>query len=113
MDWFPTVLDLCGIQQEPDAPKLDGRSMTRVIADPWAAGAHEVLHFAWANNWAVRRGDWKLIHQPDNKSKAMNLSLHNLAEPAPEVKDHAKERPEIVKELTTLHEAWQKDLDSK
>jgi arylsulfatase A len=113
MDWFPTVLDLCGIQQEPDAPKLDGRSMTRVIADPWAAGTHEVLHFAWANNWAVRRGDWKLIHQPDNKSKAMNLSLHNLAEPAPEVKDHAKERPEIVKELTTLHEAWQKDLDSK
>jgi arylsulfatase A-like enzyme len=113
MDWFPTVLELCGIRQEAGAPKLDGRSMTRVIADPGAASPHQVLHFAWANNWAVRRGDWKLIHQADNKTKAMKLSLHNLAEPEPEVKDHAQERPEMVKELAALHDAWQKDLDSK
>jgi len=113
MDWFPTVLELCGIKQEPSAPKLDGRSMTGVMADPKAASAHEVLHFGWARNWAVRRGDWKLIGTFEQKTGTMRLSLHNLAEAKPEVKDHAKSQPEIVKELTTLHEAWEKDFDSK
>ena len=43
----------------------------------------------------------------------MRLSLHNLAEPKPEVKDHVTKQPEIVRELTALHEAWEKGLDSK
>jgi len=113
MDWFPTILELCGIKQEAGAPKLDGRSMARVIADSKAASSHEVLHFAWAKNWAVRRGDWKLINKFDSKTKTTALSLHNLAEPKPEVKDHAKEQPEIVRELTALHEAWERELESK
>ena len=112
MDWFPTVLELCGIQQKSDAPKLDGRSMTSVIANPKAASAHEVLHFAWAKKRALRRGDWKLISTPDAKTNTPSLSLHNLAEPNPEVKDHAQEQPEIVKQLTALHEAWEKELAS-
>ena len=113
MDWFPTVLELCGIKQEAGAPKLDGHSMTSVIADPKAASAYQVLHFAWAKSWAVRRGDWKLINQLNKKSNMMDLSLHNLAEPKPEVKDHAEEHPEIVKELTALHEEWENDLAPK
>ena len=113
MDWFPTVLELCGIKQEPGAPKLDGHNMTDVIADPKAASAHEVLHFAWASNWTVRKGDWKLIQQMDRKAKTPSLSLHNLAEPNPEVKDHAREQPEIVRELRAVHEAWEKNVKPK
>lgn len=30
-----------------------------------------------------------------------------------EVKDHAKEHPEIGRELAALHEEWEKDLQSK
>jgi len=112
MDWFPTVLELCGIRQEASAPKLDGHSLVSIIAEPEAASAHEVLHFAWANKWAVRRGDWKLISNFDAKKKSQILSLHNLAESKPEVKDYAMERLEIVKELAALHEAWEKDLES-
>jgi arylsulfatase A-like enzyme len=113
MDWFPTVLELCGIKQESDAPKLDGRTMSRVIADPKAASAHEVLHFGWAKDWAVCRGDWKLISTFDKKAGTVRQSLHHLAEPQPEVKDHASEHPEIVRELTALHEAWEKNIESK
>lgn len=111
MDWFPTVLELCGIKPEASAPKLDGRSMVSVIADPKAAGGHDVLHFGWVKDWAVRRGDWKLIGMFDNKTSTMRYSLHNLAEPQPEVKDHASEHPEIVRELTALHEAWANELE--
>ena len=113
MDWFPTVLDLCGIQQDATAPKLDGHSMMKVIADPKAASAHEVLHFGWASGWALRKGDWKLIGKIVKKTGAVNYSLHNLSDAEPEVKDHAKEQPEIVKELVALHEALEKDLESK
>jgi arylsulfatase A len=113
MDWFPTVLKLCGIKWKASAPKLDGHSLTGVIADSKAASAHEVLNFAWASNWAIRKGDWKLIHQLNKKTKSMELTLHNLAELNPEVKDHTNEQPEIVKELTALHKAWEKDLKSK
>jgi arylsulfatase A len=113
MDWFPTVLELCGIQQDAGAPKLDGHSMTRILADSKVPSAHEVLHFAWAQNWAVRKGDWKLIGKVDAKTRATRHSLHNLAEPAPEVTDHAKEQPEIVTELMALHEAWEKDVAPK
>jgi arylsulfatase A-like enzyme len=112
MDWFPTVLDFCGIKQQTDAPKLDGRSMRSVLADPKAASAHEVLHFAWAKNWAVRKGDWKLISMVDKKSGNPRLSLHNLAEANPEVLDHAEARPEIVKELSALHAKWEAQLPS-
>jgi arylsulfatase A-like enzyme len=114
MDWFPTVLELCGIQQDASAPKLDGRSMTRVIADPNAPSSHEILYFGWANGWAIRKGDWKLIaNQIKSNGKVSKLSLHQLTGAAPEVKDYAMEYPEIVDELTDLYRELEKDLDSK
>ena len=33
MDWFPTVLDLCGIKQKADSPKLDGHNIVPIIKD--------------------------------------------------------------------------------
>ena len=113
MDWFPTVLDFCGVAQPAAAPRLDGHSMARVIADQKAASAHEVLHFAWGTNWAVRRGDWKLISMFNPRTSMTRVSVHHLAEPKPEVKDHAEEHPRIVRELTALHEAWARSVESK
>ena len=84
-----------------------------IISNPKAASAHDVLHFGWAKDWAVRRGGWKLIGTFEQKTGGIRLSLHNLAEPQPEVKDHAKEQLEIVRELTALHEAWENDLTPK
>ena len=54
-----------------------------------------------------------MINQLNKKTKTMELSLRNLAEPSPEVKDHAKEQPERVKELIALHEAWEKEVGAK
>ena len=52
-----------------------------------------------------------IIGTLDAKTGTMLHSLHHLAEPMPEVKDHADEQPEIVRELTALHEAWEKNLN--
>jgi arylsulfatase A len=112
MDWFPTVLELCGIPLKDNAPPLDGRSMTGIIRDAQSASAHEILHFAWAQNWCVRKGDWKLIQQHNRASAKDELSLHNLAEPQPEEKNHAAEQPQILKELQSLHNQWQTETSA-
>jgi hypothetical protein len=61
----------------------------------------------------VRENDWKLISKLDAKTGKEILSLHNLAEATPEVKNHVQEQPEKVKELIALHVAWERDINGK
>lgn len=110
MDWFPTVLDLCDVEQLEDAPKLDGYNLLPLIHDAKAKSQHETLHFGWGRNWAVREGDWKLIGLHNRKQNNYRMTLHNLADAQPEVKDHAKARPELVERLRKLHDAWAEDV---
>lgn len=44
------------------------------------------------------------------KTNTTRHTPHHLAEPRPEVKDHAVARPELVRELTALHQAWEREL---
>ena len=117
-DWFPTVLELCGVPL-PRA-KLDGKSLLPVIRDD-APTHHRVMHWQWQKRWAVREGDWKLIvggrdttdpwqGHPDPRRKLPRIFLGSLSGSAPELKNHAEERPGIVKRLTRLHEEWIRDV---
>ncbi|MEM7557821.1 MAG: sulfatase-like hydrolase/transferase [Planctomycetota bacterium] len=116
MDWLPTVLELADIPK-PDR-ELDGRSMLPVIQDAKAQSAHPVLHFQWSNKWAVREGDWKLLGQAGRRTKENpkpqdRITLHNLADAKPEVKDYAKEHPEITDRLKKLHQQWAAEVAPK
>jgi len=107
-DWYPTVLDLCGIAK-PDV-QLDGQSLLGII-EKNAPSHHKVMHWQWQSRWAVRQGDWKLICEGKNKrTGADRLFLGNLADAEPEVKNYAGERADIVKRLGNLHEQWAKDV---
>jgi arylsulfatase A-like enzyme len=112
MDWYPTVLELCGIAPKADSPKLDGFSLLPVIGSPAAeSGYNNVLHFAWRGGWAVREGDWKLISTaPGRNGEKPQVTLHHLAGKQPEVKDHAAEKPELVGRLRELHRAWLEEV---
>jgi arylsulfatase A-like enzyme len=109
MDWYPSLLEWCGVERPK--VKLDGRSLQAVIDSREAASPHQVIHFQWRTSWAVRKGDWKLIgtggRKPGNKAK---YELFNLAEDKPETKDHAAEKPALVKELLKLHQEWVKEV---
>ena len=109
MDWFPTVLDLCGVQQPSNAPKLDGHSVLPLIRSAKAKSKYKILHFAWGEKWAVREGDWKLIGSNGNTK----VSLRNLVDAKPEAKEYAKAKPEIVQRLRTLHSDWVKEVSPK
>ena len=113
MDWFPTVLDLCGIKR-PGSPKLDGHSLLPILEDADAGSKYDgVLHFAWGTGWAVRDDDWKLIGVTNPKTGRVNATLHNLSDEQPEVKNHAPEQPQIVARLRRLHEAWIADVQPR
>jgi arylsulfatase A-like enzyme len=103
MDWLPTVMDLCGIEKKKNAPKLDGHSLLPILrSKELQSGYKGILHFQWHTQWAVRKGDWKLIGRDGNK----NFALHRLTDEEPERKNYAKEKPELVAPLLEMHKAW-------
>jgi arylsulfatase A-like enzyme len=111
MDWYPTVLELCGIERDGDSPPPDGHSLLPVIRSagvPCQYGG--VLHFAWGHDWMVRDGEWKLIGKGSRDGGNPVLSLHRLADERPEVKDYAEEKPELVARLRVMHEGWLKEV---
>ncbi|MCA9268140.1 MAG: sulfatase-like hydrolase/transferase [Planctomycetales bacterium] len=118
-DWLPTLAELCRVPLPEH--KIDGRSLTGLIASAQAPAAHEVFHWQSGGGrdgpqWAVRAGDWKLIGNPrDTSDKAPlgasdRLFLSNLAEDVTEMKNVAADHPDVVKRLTDLHTAWAKEV---
>jgi len=109
-DWLPTLAELCGVPLLND--DIDGKSILPVIRSADAESPHEVLHWAYMNSWAIRRGNWKLLGDPiDSSHKAPitsddKLFLVNLEQDIGEMTNLAKERPEIVKKLKKMHNSW-------
>ena len=113
-DWFPTLAELCGINQVPT--DLDGLSLVPVIQSNSAPSPHEYLHWYVSGGkepqWAVRQGDWKLIGNPIDPTRKQpvpeedHLFLVNLTEDQTESRNRAREFPEKMTELSKLHADW-------
>lgn len=103
MDWMPTVLELCGI--EPGENPLDGHSVLPLIASADTKSKHEVLHWEWRGDWAVRRGEWKLIGKGDEMRE-----LVRLTDERPERTNHLENQQAVAKELLALHKAWLQEV---
>ena len=115
MDWYPTILDLCGVNRPQDVV-LDGYSVLPLIDRADAPCQYAAMYWQWQKTWMVRQGDWKLIHKGTRgigQPKLDKVHLASLADSAPERKNHAQERPEIVQRLTRLHEEWLEQVTPK
>jgi arylsulfatase A-like enzyme len=111
-DWFPTILDLCGINYNSNS--FEGKSLEKVIMDN-EASSHEV--FCWYQKkdyWAIRKGDWKLLRNPKDPSKKGKLTkddayfLVNIIEQPDEMTNLASKHPKKVEELKQDFEKWYK-----
>jgi len=111
MDFFPTVLELCGVAPPPR--KLDGKSLTPLLESNEAASPHPVLHWQTGNQWSVRDGDWKLLTNAQGLDLADKTFLVNLAADVGETKNLAADHPEIVSRLKAMHEAWAKEVQEQ
>ena len=70
-DWLPTIAEAAGVKLLN--PDVDGLSLAGVIASARASSPHRVVHWQVGEGpraqWAVRRGDWKLIGNPQDTTK--------------------------------------------
>jgi arylsulfatase A len=113
-DWLPTIAEFCRVA--PPEADLDGASLVRVIASAEAPSPHRVVHWQVGRGedaqWAVRRGDWKLIGNPRDtgaSGRAAGLGprfLSNLAEDVGETRDFAADHSDVVRDLDRLHREW-------
>ncbi len=82
---------------------------------------HESLYWRLGEQWAIRRGDWKLVQydeaadHSDVRSVASHVKvtpprLYNLAKDISESHDLAAEHRDKLKELLTAWQAWDVQL---
>lgn len=118
-DWMPTLAELCDI--DLDQSDLDGRSLMPVINDPYAPSVHED-GFTWLhgnNQWAARKGMWKLLGNPVDKSNKEPLTaedklfLVDLEADPGEMTNLASQYPDKVNELKAQFEVWLAETKAK
>lgn len=112
-DWLPTLAELCDLSLPSD--DYDGQSLVPVIHNGERPSPHQ-SGYAWAfrNQWAVRKGDWKLMSNPltsqtnaDGKRIAYDgLFLANLKDDPGEQRNLIEQYPQQVAELEALYREW-------
>ncbi len=94
----------------PEAPRLEGRDLlpfVTAVGERGKVGPHEALFWRMGNQWAVRKGDWKLLSQARaNARQPGEVRLYNLREDIGETNDLAAKMPEKVSELRAAYDAW-------
>jgi arylsulfatase A-like enzyme len=102
LDILPTVITAAGGKVDP-AWKIDGVDLMPYLTGANKAKPHEVLYWRFGEQWAIRKGDWKLVvSRIDGKEPR----LFNLAEDVGEKDDLAAKNPDKVKELTAVWQVW-------
>jgi arylsulfatase A-like enzyme len=104
---MPTLAELCGVEL-PKA-ELTGRSLVPVLRSADAPSPHDVLQWRLGDQWAVRQGPWKLLHNPNDQADAHKLApsdrewfLANVEEDVGERTNLASSHAEIVERLRKL-----------
>lgn len=117
IDWFPTLAEYCNISLP--ARKIDGQSLVKVIRSADQTSPHPIFYWqsqgSEANpQWAVREGDWKLLHSPleskGNELDGEKLMLVNIKTDSAETTNVAAQHPEVVKTLHQKYQAWIKEV---
>jgi len=105
-DFFPTILEMAGVQAVNTRQTVDGRSFASLLRDPMAPAKHQALFWHYPNHWGpkgpgigptstIRKGDWKLIYYHADR----HYELFNLADDLGETHNRAGEQPQRVAEL--------------
>ncbi|WP_083729947.1 sulfatase-like hydrolase/transferase [[Flexibacter] sp. ATCC 35208] len=116
IDWFPTLAEYCHLTLPSN--KLDGLSIVKVIAGANQNSPHKI--FFWQSQgtktdpqWAVREGDWKLLHSPFQGKENEKLMLVNMKTDSSETTNVAAQHPEIVRSLQAKYDAWIKEVEQQ
>ncbi len=104
-DFYPTILEIAGIDSLQTVQKVDGESFVSVLEGTTYPGIRP-LYWHYPNEWgpegpgigaasAVRKGDWKLIYFHADQ----HMELYNLKDDIGETNNLFETNPEKVVEL--------------
>ncbi|MCF8379716.1 MAG: sulfatase [Bacteroidales bacterium] len=102
-DFYPTILDLLGMELKPEE-HTDGVSLLPLLKGEKIKDRSLIWHYPHYGNQGgepssiIRRGDWKLIHYyEDNRNE-----LYNLRNDLEEANDLSKDHLDLVIELNSI-----------
>lgn len=123
LDLGPTFAAAAG-RSSKDGALCDGIDLRPSLEDP-AAPVHQSLHFDTSFQWAVRTPQWKLRYvDPESPARDGILQVEHTdigqglqLSPATgtlagldETIDLAERHPDVVEELTAMHERWRAEM---
>lgn len=109
IDILPTAVALGGGTLGPGEDEIDGVNLLPHLNGAEAADPHEVLVHRWRGNFAVIKGDWKLINRRNWNSDPSHYELYNVATDMSETTDVIGDMPEMASQMIrdlTDHEAF-------
>jgi arylsulfatase A-like enzyme len=102
LDLLPTCITAGGGTIDP-AWKLDGVDLMPYLTGSKTGPPHKTLYWRFGPQWAIRKGDWKLVAaRPGAKIE----KLFNLSKDIGEATDLSADYPAKVNELKTEWAAW-------
>jgi len=113
VDFYPTILELTGIERDPKHT-VDGVSLAPLLNESGELEREAIYwHYPHYHHstpaGAVRSGDWKLIEfYEDGK-----LELYNLADDLGEENNLAEAMPDKARELQARLAAWRNKVDAQ
>ena len=102
LDILPTSVVAAGGKIDP-AWKLDGVDLMPYLTGKNTARPHETLYWRFGEQWAIRKGDWKLVVSKFDKNEPR---LINLADDIAEANDLKAKSPDKFKELEADWKKW-------
>jgi arylsulfatase A-like enzyme len=105
LDILPTAIVAAGGTVDP-AWKLDGVDLIPHLTGKGDGKPHETLYWRFGQQWAIRKGDWKLVASRIDQNQPR---LINLVADIGEATDLSAKEPEKLKELTDDWQAWNKE----
>lgn len=110
LDLYPTILEATGIER-PANRVLDGTSLLPLFKGNKVDRSPRQMVWTTPDQWAVRRGDWKLVRGPEGFVGADSTGLFDLDNDPEETTNLAGERPELVEELEARYRSWKSEME--
>jgi arylsulfatase A-like enzyme len=104
LDIFPTAMAAAGRGKPSPSSSGDGVDLVPYLEGSLGDRPHDALFWRSGANWAVREGNWKLIHAGDR------YWLYDLSEDIGEQSNLAAERPEILVRLKSAYDRWNSEM---
>lgn len=109
-DFFPSILEMAGVQLRDAEQSVDGKSFVPLLQHPGTADSTRALIWHYPNKWiaaggpginyksALRQGRWKLVYDQQNG----HAELYDLVADIGETTDLAVTYPQRVKQLLSV-----------